>query len=84
MMVTLVCSMYLFSFVGIQSDFNQMVYTVGFIGFICVSISFILEMYIMRKAAAEKNFRASTVPVRHSRTVSTSKINDGMLMGALV
>mmetsp|Transcript_2598 Transcript_2598/g.4916 ORF Transcript_2598/g.4916 Transcript_2598/m.4916 type:complete len:1010 (+) Transcript_2598:83-3112(+) len=84
-MVTLVCSMYLFSFVGIQSNFNQLVYTVGFVGFICVSLSLTLEMYVMRKAVAEKKSGASsTVAVLRSRAVSTGKINDGMFVGALV
>ena len=82
-LVTMVCSMYLFSFVGIQSNFNQLVYTVGFVGFICVSFSLMLEMYAMRKAAADNNTAAS-VPVRRSRTVSTGRINDGMFVGALV
>ncbi|GMI08727.1 hypothetical protein TrVE_jg9308 [Triparma verrucosa] len=76
-----ICSMYLFSFVGVSSHFNDWIYRVGNLGFLCICISLTMEIWMLR------NFRKYNIIKERSgvgRKVEEDKISDGMIVGALV
>mmetsp|Transcript_9626 Transcript_9626/g.17488 ORF Transcript_9626/g.17488 Transcript_9626/m.17488 type:complete len:986 (+) Transcript_9626:120-3077(+) len=87
MSVTALASLYLLSVLGVQTDRSDVVWVVGFMGILFISLAFVISEIMLVRLTRNHQRRGVVEMLKNQRSVrgiSSSELQDGMFAAALV
>ena len=87
MVITAISSLYLLSALGVEGDRNDMLFFVGSMGSVSLGVTFLISATMLVRIKAEHQRGGNSEMLdspRSDRGISSSELEDGMLMGALL